>query len=287
MSLGSLFFCTLLLGGFAYYIPQTFLMMVITIIFIWGCLVLAYISTAHKFILTNSHFIIKRYLKDSAIPLQNIKSIRPVTMKQFYRNHLWVSPFGHYPSKLKSIISYSCRWNNWVLLTTDRGKFLISPNDMHLIDATIQQIEKVKDGEANNEIMSISSSQWRRFIPIAITASVFFLVYMGYKEPRVVFHSDAFKLKGLYGLNIPFAEIAEADTITWREMPAISIRTNGISLMKVRRGNFRTTGGDKVRLSINRSSSPVIRIVDRESVVYYINRKNAAETRQIFNSVKP
>jgi len=200
-----------------------------------------------------------------------------------------LGPFAHYPSKRKSVISYSVRWDNWVLLVTDRGKFLISPNDMQLIETTKQQIEKVKDSEMSedeSEIIAANPARWLSFFVIATVASVFLLLFMGYKQPRVVFDTGAFKLKGLYGVNIPFSEIAEADTIAWREMPRISRRTNGISLMKVNRGHFRTTDGDKIQLSVNCGISPVIRIVEKNGTVYYINRKNATETRKIFNEIQ-
>ena len=136
--------------------------------------------------------------------------------------------------------------------------------------------------------MDIPTKNRRKFIPIVVVAStaiVGLYIYLGYKEPKVEFDSNAFKLKGIYGVNIPFAEIARVDTIRWREMPAISIRTNGISLFKVHRGNFRTTDGEKIRLSIYRGTKPVIRIVDHQGKAYYINRKDAAETRQIFNQL--
>ena len=97
---------------------------------------------------------------------------------------------------------------------------------------------------------------------------------------------SGFKLKGLYGVDIPLAEIAEAELISLHEMPLISIRANGISLSKVHRGYFRTTAGENIRLSINSGSNPVIRIVDRHGNEYYINRKNADETRQIFDRIK-
>ena len=50
----------------------------VIVLFTIGITVLTVCSIPHKFILTNSHFIIKRRLKDSHIPLQNIKSIRPL-----------------------------------------------------------------------------------------------------------------------------------------------------------------------------------------------------------------
>ena len=137
--------------------------------------------------------------------------------------------------------------------------------------------------------MDVPTKNWRKFIPIicvASTAAAGLFIYLGYKEPKVEFDTNAFKLKGLYGVNLPLAEIAEADTIALNKMPAISIRTNGISLNKVHRGKFRTADGEKIHLSIHRGVNPVIRIVKNDGSVYYINRKNAAETRQIFNKLK-
>jgi len=202
-----------------------------------------------------------------------------------YAFSAWTGGFGSYPTKIKSVIAYNRRWDNWTLLITDRGKFLISPNDMQLIDATLQQIEKVKDGEVNSETIATSKT-WHKWIHVSVFAAVTFFLYTGYREPRIIFDNDAFKLKGRYGVNIPLAQIAEADTIAWHEMPAAPLRTNGIALFKVRRGNFRTKDGDKIRLSIYCGISPVIRIIDRNGAVYYINRKNAVETRQIFNELQ-
>ena len=101
---------------------------------------------------------------------------------------------------------------------------------------------------------------WHKFRPavIAILALVpVLIVYTGYREPKVEFDSNAFKLKGRHGVNIPFEGISKADTVAWREMPAISMRTNGISLFKVKRGKFRTTGGDKIHLSVRCGVSPI------------------------------
>ena len=95
-----------------------------------------------------------------------------------------------------------------------------------------------------------------------LTVPVVLLVYMSYKEPKVEFDSNTFKLKGVYGVNLPFAEIAEADTIVWKQMPAISMRTNGISLNKVSRGKFKTTNGDKIHMNVHRRVNPIIRIVE-------------------------
>jgi len=82
-------------------------MLDVTILFCVGCFVLAFISAPHKFILTNSHFIIKRHLKDSVIPLQNIKVLRlmtPAEKKKYYFSDGMSlhGPWSHYPTKRKS-----------------------------------------------------------------------------------------------------------------------------------------------------------------------------------------
>jgi len=252
--------------------------------------VLGFICTPCKYILTKSELIIKRHYKDIVIPLQNIQLIR-LMMPDDKKGMTGIASadacfgwWGYYrTSKHKKLNVFTRRYSNWTLIVTDRKKYVIAPDDPQLINAVAQQIGKTET--EMQPTISAPTNQWYKFIPIAIIAPVMLFIYMGYKQPRVVFCSDAFKLKGLYGVNIPLGSIAKADTIAWREMPAISIRTNGISLMKVHRGNFRTKDGDKIRLSVNSGSSPVIRIVDRNGAVYYINRKNAAETRQIFNKI--
>ena len=128
--------------------------------------------------------------------------------------------------------------------------------------------------------------KWQLFLPILIVVSAGFLVYFGYKEPVVEFNSNILKLKGLYGINLTVTEIIEVDTILYIEMPAIAMRTNGISLNRVHRGKFRTTKDEKIHLNIHSGVSPLIRIVEKGGLVYYINRKNAEETRQIFNKLK-
>ena len=129
-----------------------------------------------------------------------------------------------------------------------------------------------------------SKKTW--IITAILSVPVFLLVYLAYKEPKVEFDSNAFKLKGLYGVNLSFSEIEKVDTIVWKEMPAISLRANGISLNKVHRGKFITTSDDKIHLSVKRGINPIIRIRKQDGSLYYINRKTANETRQVFNQLK-
>ena len=297
--IGTMIVCILPTLFFGWMFYRNFAGSVTFLTVFWGCFtvlflgmsILGYICTPNKYILTNSELIIKRYFKDIAIPLQSIKLIRLMTkddkkglLRTFGADACFGS-WGYYSTaQHKKLTVFTRRWNNWTLIVTEQKKYVISPDDPQLIDAVAQQIGQT-EADTQPQI-DIRTTQWRKYATIAIVASVLVLGYMIYKEPRVVFDSGAFKMKGIYGINIPFSEIAETDTITWREMPSISLRTNGFSLFKVHRGNFRTSDGDKIRLSVNRRSSPVIRIVERNGAVYYINRKDAAETRNIFNELQ-
>ena len=261
----------------------------------WGCMTALFLGifisgvtcTPHKYILTNSHLIIKRYLKDIVIPLHHIKCIQPMSfndkkgmLRTFGAEGAYGS-WGYYSTSAhKKLIVLARSYNNWTLIITDRKKYVIAPDDLQLIDIAAKQIER-----AEIPIMETLANNWRRWIPGAIIIATTTFLYLPYKEPKVAFDSNAFKLKGIYGVNIPLAEIGKVDTVTWREMPAISIRTNGISLFKVHRGNFKTHDGDKIRLSVQRGVSPVIKIVTQDGTVYYINRKNADETRRLFSQL--
>ena len=257
-----------------------------------GIFILGIICTPHKYILTDFQLIVKRHYKDIEIPLQNIKCIRQMTandkkgmLRTFGAEGVFGS-WGYYSTSThKELMVFARRYDNRTLVITDRKKYVIAPDDLQLIDAVMQQTGQANICTQYTEQPEHPARRWIRLIPAAIILSVVFLSYSGYREPKIKFEGNAFILKGMYSLNIPFTEMSKTDTIAWSEMPAISIRTNGISLFKVQRGYFRTRDGDKIRMNVHCGVSPVIRIVDRRGAVFYINRKNAAETRKIFNQL--
>ena len=179
--------------------------------------------------------------------------------------------------------------NNAVCLKTRQGRRVAFSAGNPVMVAELIKAATQQNGLPETEkgaIETPGNKQWRMHIPaVIIILSVLAVIYPAYREPGVAFDSNAFRLKGLYGVNIPLDEIAGADLIALHEMPAISTRANGISLFKVHRGHFRTTAGDDIRLSIYSGVNPVIRIVDHNGNAYYINRKNPDETRQIFKQL--
>ena len=55
------------------------------------------------------------------------------------------SHFVSYPTKYKKTINYARRWDGWTILVTDAGRFLITPDDLQIVDAAILQINRVRD----------------------------------------------------------------------------------------------------------------------------------------------
>jgi hypothetical protein len=265
-----------------------FMLILFVLMFVIGIL-----YTPYKYILTNSDFIIKRHIKDILIPLKDIKIMRLMPdedKKKLMRTFGYggFGYFGRFESKKyngrNGLYVTARRFNNWTLVTTQTKKYVIAPDDVALIDAVNAQINIPANVET--ELVNDKRRSWFRWIPVAIVLAVFAVCYLSYKEPKATVEQGLFKLSGIYGVTIPLNDIARADTIVWREMPAISIRTNGISLMKVNRGHFRTTDGENIRLSTISGVHPIVRITDKAGNTVYFNRNNPAETRQIFDKLK-
>jgi len=117
---------------------------------------------------------------------------------------------------------------------------------------------------------------------IIIVGGISILQFWGYRDPKITVSPLNFKVQYPWSINVPIAEIVSIDTLSWKDMPPITLRTNGISLLGVNRGSFKTKDGNIVRLSVKCGINPVIRIVEKNGKTYYVNRKNSKETRDIF-----
>jgi hypothetical protein len=260
-------------------------------------LVFGILYTPNRYILTESNLIINRYLRNIRIPLKTINDIRLFTDSD-KKGHWFTCgtqvAFGNWgifkTSIHKKLYVYTRRDNNWVIIITSRKKYVIAPDDLNLLEAVQKQLEMINSSEAtvqseNAEIFA-KGKWWPKIIPFLIVGGTFLLLYLGYREPRIECSAEKLKVQHPWGISLPVEEIAQVDTVAWKEMPPITLRTNGISLFGVNRGSFKTNAGEKVRLSVKCGVSPVIRITDKEGKQYFINRKNPAETRACFLKVK-
>jgi hypothetical protein len=105
-----------------------------------------------------------------------------------------------------------------------------------------------------------------------------------YQDTKVQFDNGAFKIKGLYGLTIPFEAFEQIDTVS--AIPTISLRTNGYAAGKTLIGNFRFTDDRDVKLFVKMGFGPYIVIKSKESVPVYINFENRQKTIDLYNRLK-
>ena len=256
--------------------------------------VLGFLNTPYKYILTNTELIIKRQIKDTVIPWASISQIRLMTKedkKGMLRTFGVEGAFGAYGKyqslKHKKLFVNVRRYTNWTLIVTNGKKYVIAPDDIQLIEVAIKLIGQPETVD-KNEVDA--KTDWQRKITTIVLP--FFLVFITvsifctYMERRIICDETHFQLNGIYGVSIGMDYIAAADTIMWKEMPEISMRSNGVSLPGVHRGYFRTQDGGKIKLNVRTGVNPVIRIIENDGKVHYINRKNPEETRQIFEKLQ-
>ena len=105
-----------------------------------------------------------------------------------------------------------------------------------------------------------------------------------YQEPKVQFDNDAFKIKGFYGVTIPFKDIEQIDTVS--AIPNISLRTNGYASGNTLIGNFRFTDDKDVKLFVKIGFAPYVLIKSKESVPVYINFEKKQATVDLYNRLK-
>ena len=109
-------------------------------------------------------------------------------------------------------------------------------------------------------------------------------VIPNYRETKVQFENDTFKIKGTYGVTIPFKDIEEVDTVS--VIPKISLRTNGYAFGKTRIGNFRFADGSDAKLFVKKGFGPFLVIRSKERVPAYVNFEDKQKTINLYNRLK-
>jgi hypothetical protein len=101
----------------------------------------------NKYMVSNTNLIIKRYLGNIKIPLEEIQDIRIFTEQDkkgllgIYRAEGAFGNFGLYCTNIhKKLHVYTRRDSNWTLIVTSRKKYVIAPNDIYLIDVIQDKI---------------------------------------------------------------------------------------------------------------------------------------------------
>ena len=104
-------------------------------------------------------------------------------------------------------------------------------------------------------------------------------------DTRAKWNDKELKIKGMYGMTIPYSEITRVDTVS-QIIPGISRRTNGYAFGNTLIGNFKMADNSPSKLFIKKGVSPYIMIQSRDRVPVYINFKDNQKTRDLFMALK-
>jgi hypothetical protein len=92
------------------------------------------------------------------------------------------------------------------------------------------------------------------------------------------------KFSGMYGIKLNLSEIESIQLI--EKIPSIKSRTNGMSLLEVKKGFFDLEGYGKSRLLINSSAPPFLMITTKNQEMVICNLKDPEETKRIFEEIQ-
>ena len=117
---------------------------------------------------------------------------------------------------------------------------------------------------------------------LVLVISLILVIYMmmqGMKENELIILEDKISMEGMYGEQIAFKEIDEIKLVD--RLPEITKKTNGFAVGAVRKGHFKTEGGEKVKLMLNGDQVPLIYIRKKDATVLYFS-SNTADNQKLF-----
>lgn len=116
--------------------------------------------------------------------------------------------------------------------------------------------------------------------------SLFIVVVLfraGQKETQIIFHEKEIQITGIYGESIKNTDLEYVELV--QDLPNIKLRVNGFSLSTIKKGVFKTSKNKKVKLFIQNSNGPYIKISKKQDKELYFNSKNE-DTQQIFIEIE-
>jgi hypothetical protein len=206
--------------------------------------------------------------------LADIKSCRPVTNSLFkgFGIRMMSNGWLYNVSGLKAI---ELRFKN------RNSVIRIGCNKPEEISNQIQSLIGNKD---NTTALFKEDNKWFNWLWITVIAAIILLVIVPlFKETHVELNPEALRIKGIYGLSIPYNEIIQIDTVPG--IPAITLRTNGYALGSILIGNFRLSDKTLTKFFVNKGYPPFLVIRSKNRVPVYINYRDKKKTVNLYNDL--
>ena len=99
---------------------------------------------------------------------------------------------------------------------------------------------------------------------------IFIIVILGigFKENKLAVHPDRIKIEGSYGEVLPLKNIKSISLTD--ELPKMTMKVNGFALGDIKKGYFKTSDGEIIKLILDQDSKPYILITKNSGrKIYY------------------
>ena len=140
------------------------------------------------------------------------------------------------------------------------------------------------DHEETGKVEKKGFSLLHKIIFLGVITFIAAVLFTSTSRTKVILDEKMMKIKGIYGLTIPYEDLLRVDTIS--RLPAISIRTNGSAIAGILKGNFRLTDKSSAKLFIRKENPPFLVIRSKERVPVYLNFKEKERTIQLYKVLK-
>lgn len=121
--------------------------------------------------------------------------------------------------------------------------------------------------------MTVSGKVYKASL-ITVFLTILLVVFMftkGFRENKLTFGTEKIELQGWYGETIEYSEVSTIELVN--NLPDIESKSNGFAIGTVRKGYFRTSQGEKIKLIINAANKPIVRITKKDgNKIYYASK---------------
>lgn len=123
----------------------------------------------------------------------------------------------------------------------------------------------------------------KKIFTIAIVAIAFGMLAYGMIPSKAVIEGGLVKFSGMYGVELNLSEIETVQLID--QIPKVNSRTNGLSLLGVKKGFFSLEDHGKSRLLIQSSNPPFILFTTKGQETIICNFRDPMETKSLFEKI--
>ena len=92
------------------------------------------------------------------------------------------------------------------------------------------------------------------------------------KDNQIKFKNNRVEIAGEYGTELSLKDIKSISLV--EKTPEITRKINGFALETIKKGVFKTTSGEKIKLLINSSKTPLILIITKDNQKIYYSSKD-------------